>query len=122
MESKDILDYYRIRNADFLHANGESGTIALISSIQFQGNERVFEFGCGTGGTLVKLSNQFPQIKLTATDLNPKMMEKAAARLRFCGLNNRVSFVESDKLQNITQNSFDIIVVESVLAIQTTAR
>ena len=71
----------------------------------------VLDFGCGTGFVSQIISqNGFPYSKLVCLDLSPEMLNAARAKLN--GAPN-VQFVRN--LEDITNETFDLITINSVL-------
>jgi ubiquinone/menaquinone biosynthesis C-methylase UbiE len=115
-----ILDYYGTLNAAYLHAFGEAATEQLVQELALTGEENVLEIGFGTGATLVKIKSRFPAVALCGVEYSPAMLAKATSRLRFCGLADQVELglTTVGNRINYSDNTFDRIYCESVLAIQ----
>ena len=119
----EILDFFAERSAGFLHGAGREGTRHLLSVLNLQGREKVLEVGVGTGATLVALKSIWPQLDITGVEASPNMLQRAQQRLRFCGLAEvSVHAILPDQMYPFADNSFDVVLVESVLAIQETGR
>ncbi len=115
----EVLDFFAQRSAGFLHGAGLRGTRHLLSELQLQGQESVLEIGVGTGATLVALKSIWPQLDLQGLDVSPAMLQSAQRRLRFCGWSQiPLRQVEPQAPYPFPDNSFDVVLVESVLAIQ----
>ncbi len=115
---QNILNFYARSNTGFLHGLGEKGTEFLFDKLDLVGDEKVLEYGCGTGSSLVKLKSRFPELDLIGIDKSELMLQKAKSRLKFCGLHNSISLSLSTQRDQVTKASLDLIYVESVLAIQ----
>jgi ubiquinone/menaquinone biosynthesis C-methylase UbiE len=50
----------------------------------------VLDIGCGTGGMLVALAKAYPRGRVVGVDTEPRSVEKAVARIRAAGLEERV--------------------------------
>jgi ubiquinone/menaquinone biosynthesis C-methylase UbiE len=116
---KQILHYYGEIHAPYLHAHGEAGTEFLLEELAAKNNECILEFGFGTGATLVKIKARQPMVNLYGLDRAETMLQKAGARLHFCGLLN-VTLQKADPGNTFpfADNMFDKIYAESVLGIQ----
>ena len=68
----------------------------VLDRIGISASERVLEVGCGPGVYTVQAARRLgPDGRLIAVDLQPRMVERAAERLRESGLDN-VEFHDSD--------------------------
>ena len=114
---RSILNFYHSSHTPFLHACGELGTERMLSVLNLQGHESVLDFGCGTGSTLAKIISRVPTCHLYGYDNNSVAIEKTKARLRFCGIANKVMLIQNLDELNSRPPIFDVIYVESVLAI-----
>ena len=115
-----LLDYLAMTHQPYLHAKGEIATECLIQWLDCQPNEKVLEFGFGTGGTLVKAVSRYRNTQFFGVDFSEKMLEKTTERLKFCQLYDLVELKKTDgkSLSCFTDSYFDKIYVESVLGIQ----
>lgn len=115
-----LLEYLAITHQPYLHAKGEIATEYLIQWLDCQPNEKVLEFGIGTGGTLVKVVSRYRNTQFFWVDFSEKMLEKSTDRLKFCQLYDLVELKKTDgkSLNGFTDGFFDKIYVESVLGIQ----
>lgn len=116
---KKLLDYYATINAAYLHAYAEAGTEFLLQELNIAGSESILEIGFGTGGTLVKVKARNPSVTLVGIDKSDKMLQRAKARLAFCGIKDvTLQKINEDHTFPFGNNTFDKIYVESVLGIQ----
>ncbi|MCR9171356.1 MAG: class I SAM-dependent methyltransferase [bacterium] len=117
--AQDILSYFGSSHSDFLHAYGAKSTAFLIEQIECKPNHVVLEIGFGTGSTLVELASRFPQSRLFGLEQSPVMFETAKQRLIACELTEYVSLhLMYEDTTPFSENQFDTIYLESVLAIQ----
>lgn len=116
--SDKLLDFFANIHAEGIHAKGELATKVLISNIELKPKDKVLELGCGTGATILKLSRLYPEVSFYGVDVSEKMVAKAKQRHRFCGSNN--VYIEQLKSLDFpfSEDFFDVIYCESVLAIQ----
>lgn len=113
-----IPEEYAKRHSSFLHGYGFEATQLLLHRLQLKGNERVLEIGCGTGGSLVLLKKNYPNIQLTGLDISSLMVEKARQRLKWCSISDvEVIALEKEKDFPFENQSFDLVLLESVLGI-----
>jgi ubiquinone/menaquinone biosynthesis C-methylase UbiE len=115
-----LLDYLGTTHQPYLHAKGEVATEFLIQWLDCQSNEKILEFGVGTGGTLVKVVSRYRNTQFFGVDFSEKMIEKSTDRLKFCQLFDWVELKKTDgkSLNSFKDSFFDKIYVESVLGIQ----
>ena len=86
---------------------------ALIAEIRWNGEERVFEAGCGTGYATALLSRRAQSV--VAADISPGMLREADRRLRREQVSN-VRLVEADALNALKAEApFDLIFSSWVL-------
>ena len=116
----NILDNYGQTNSAFLHARGAVATRHLAALLDGQPDEKILEFGFGTGSTTVIMAACFPQTFFYGVDISPLMYQKAGSRLRFCGLEKRCALylVQKGAPLPFEDGFFDKIYVESVLGMQ----
>lgn len=75
--------------------------------------EKICEVGCGEGELLKRLRRVFPDEKIFACDISPRILEKAK---RNCsGLKINFSVQDAEKLTLYQDNSFDLVVCCEVL-------
>jgi ubiquinone/menaquinone biosynthesis C-methylase UbiE len=119
MEQADILQYFSRTRAGFLHAVGEPATERLLALMDVRNNDSVLELGFGTGATLVKLVSRYKSAQIHGLERSIKMFEAAKARMKFCGLENHdLKHTDALPVLPYADNTFDKVIIESVLAIQ----
>ncbi|MEM9820037.1 MAG: class I SAM-dependent methyltransferase [Bacteroidota bacterium] len=115
----NVLNFFANQSTSYLHGGGAQGTEHLLRQLNLSGRERLLEIGVGTGATLVALKSTWPDLSIAGVEVNPRMVQKAKARLRFCGLPALpIHLLASEANYPFPDQHFDRIVVESVLAIQ----
>jgi release factor glutamine methyltransferase len=70
----------------------------------------ILDLGTGSGCIALALADELPNAHITATDISPKALEIARANADLLGLENRITFVESDGFDALGSQQFDIIV------------
>ena len=102
------------------HPGGFSLTQSILENENIQPHESVLDIGCGTGQTAAFLAQRF-QCQVTAVDNHPIMLKKA--RERFESIDSPILVLQSDA-QNLklTDNSFDLIIAESVISFTTISK
>ncbi len=84
-------------------------TELLIDEVakELRGDERVAEIGVGSGVVSIMLKKLFPNLSITATDINPKALELAAKNAKLKKV--EIELVQTNLLDGI-KKSFDVIV------------
>jgi len=73
---------------------------------QFEPGTRLLEIGCGVGAVLAVLGQEFPGVRLTGVDIEPKQLEFARGHLERSGVD--ATLVEADALAlPFADESFD---------------
>jgi trans-aconitate 2-methyltransferase len=67
--------------------------MAVLGTLELQGDERVLDAGCGSGRLTEELLRRVPRGNVVALDFSPKMLEQAEQRLAKFG--GRVEFVHA---------------------------
>jgi trans-aconitate 2-methyltransferase len=67
--------------------------MAVLETVEFKGDERVLDAGCGSGRLAEELLKRLPSGELVALDASPAMLEQARDRLSRFGA--KVEFVEA---------------------------
>lgn len=117
-DSSNFLEHLARRGAGSIHPLGRQGTEILIHTGHFKDGERVLEFGCGTGETLVRIASG-KRVCLTGIDASSAMSDCARRRCDFCGVKDRVEIKRVPHLSPwpIEDASLDVVYAESVMAI-----
>ncbi|MEM7103594.1 MAG: class I SAM-dependent methyltransferase [Bacteroidota bacterium] len=112
-----VLSHYASINAEFLHGAGMAGTEQLFSYLPIHDHQNVLEIGFGTGASLVRLKGRFPDLEVCGIEASELMLQKAKKRFRWSGLSPTHLKVKGVPPYPFEHDSFDIIYIESVLAI-----
>jgi ubiquinone/menaquinone biosynthesis C-methylase UbiE len=120
MDKADILKYFSSTRAGFLHAVGEPATERVLELMNVRDNDNILELGFGTGTTLIKILSRNKKANVHGIERSKLMIDAAKARLKFCGFNDCVDLKCVDSMQTLPypDNTFDKVIIESVLAIQ----
>jgi len=111
------LDPYALMAAigkTVIHPGGRRSTAELIALADFAPDEEVLDVGCGVGTTALLLAQRFG-CRVTAVDIDPRMVKQATTRVAAAGLSDKIH-VERGDIQALTYSSasFDRVVVEAV--------
>ena len=106
----DLIAYFGIGGA---HPGGFSLTQSILEDEKIHPYESVLDIGCGTGQTAAFLAQKF-ECQVTAVDNHPIMLTKA--KERFETNDYPVLVIEGDAQNlNLLDNSYDLIIAESVI-------
>ena len=97
----------------FAGASLDIGTRALIDvldRVPGQQNQKIIDFGCGTGVLAVQLARLRPTAHVLATDQSEAAIRSARATLEANGVGDRVTVVREDGLASHPAESADLIV------------
>lgn len=105
-----------------LHVGGVPSTEHLFELAQFEPGQHVLDAGCGVGTTAIEIASRF-DCQVTAIDIAPSMVERAASNVRAAGLADSVRVHRGDILElAFPDDTFDRVVAESVVMFVDRAR
>jgi SAM-dependent methyltransferase len=97
-----------------IHPGGRSSTDALLERADIAGGDTVLDVGCGVATTAIEIARRH-DVSVTAGDISPVMLERAAENVEASGVADRVRVEESDILAlPYTDDSFDVVIAEAV--------
>ncbi len=67
------------------------GRDRLLDDMELQPGDRVLEIGCGTARNLIRLAKQRPGVHCYGLDVSTEMLATAAAKVKGCGLESRIT-------------------------------
>ena len=104
-----------------MHANGLQDSKRMLRHLDPQPGERILDYGCGTGATLILIHAHRDNCELFGLDRSLSMVNAARARIKYCNLHTEIRIFQ-EKEWNYADHAgfFDKIYVESVLTIQST--
>lgn len=72
-------------------------------------HDHLLDAGCGFGGTIASLNEQFHNLKMTGLNIDPRQLERARQAIRPLA-NNQITFIEGDACQlPFADNSMDVV-------------
>ncbi|MFN2502963.1 MAG: class I SAM-dependent methyltransferase [Acidimicrobiales bacterium] len=119
LASKEIveLDPYRfmaVIGKRVIHPGGRASTEALLRRASISASTRVLDVGRGVATTAVAIAQRVGA-HVTAVDLSPLMLERAAASVRAAAVQELVSLRPGDILDlAFADGSFDAVIAEAV--------
>jgi len=116
MDYLDMLAKLGIGNA---HPGGFAATLKQLELYPLPANSRILEVGCGTGRTACYAASQGHEV--TGVDIRPDMIAKAVIRAQKQQVNAQFMTGDACRLP-FPDDSFDIILVESVTVFTDTAK
>ena len=97
-----------------IHPGGRASTESLLRRAGITATTPVLDGGCGVGTTAIEIAQRYGAT-VTAVDISPVMLERAAANVRAAGLGDRVTVEEGDILAlSHADDSFDVVIAEAV--------
>lgn len=110
---KEFFGYEIKVTPDVLIPRPETETILefAIGEIKKTKKEKILiaDIGTGSGGISLVMSKAFPKSKIIATDISKKALKVAAINLKTHKIRN-VKLTQSDLLENIKKQKFDVVV------------
>jgi ubiquinone/menaquinone biosynthesis C-methylase UbiE len=97
------------------HMGGIGATERLLDRCRVAPGQRVLDLGCGTGYTAALLARRY-QARVTALDINRELVAAARRRALRAGVSDYVDTLQANAhAVPALGNSFDVVIVESVL-------
>jgi SAM-dependent methyltransferase len=114
IEQLDPYKFMAVIGKRVIHPGGRASTEALLRRAAITASTRVLDVGCGVGTTAVEIARRH-EAHVTAVDVAPLMLERAAANVRDAGLAHLVSVEPGDILDlGFDDDSFDVVIAEAV--------
>lgn len=97
-----------------IHPGGRASTESLLRRAAITDTTRVLDVGCGVATTAVEIAKRYGA-RVTAVDISPVMLERAAANARAAGVAHLVTVEEGDILSlRFDDDTFDVVMAEAV--------
>ncbi|WP_224333858.1 class I SAM-dependent methyltransferase [Haloprofundus halobius] len=98
-----------------LHVGGGPSTEQLLELAHLEPDQHVLDAGCGVGTTAIEIAQRFG-CQVTAVDIAPSVIERAATNVRAAGLQDSVTVHQGDILElEFSDDTFDRVIIESVV-------
>ena len=97
-----------------IHPGGRASTESLLRRAAITDRTRVLDVGCGVATTAVEIAKRYGA-QVTAVDISPVMLERAAANARAADVAHLVTIEEGDILSlRFDDDTFDVVMAEAV--------
>ena len=105
---KDMDMKFNTSNEVFSPQNVDKGTLAMLSVVEFKGNDKVLDLGCGYGIVGVLSAKIVGAANVVMTDIDDKAVKLARENI---ALNNveGISLYQSPGFKNINEKDFTLI-------------
>lgn len=114
IEALDPYVFMAVLGKRVIHPGGRIATEQLLQRAGIEPETRVLDVGCGVGTTAIEVARRYGA-NVTAVDISPLMLERAAANVRAAGVEEQVSVQEGDILRlPFPDASFDCVIAEAV--------
>ncbi len=114
VEQLDPYAFFAVLGKRVIHPGGRAATDGLIRRADFQADQRVLDVGCGVGTTAIRIAQGFGAM-VTAVDIAPLMLERAATNVDRAGLHERIAVEAGDiRALRFADGTFDRVVAEAV--------
>jgi SAM-dependent methyltransferase len=114
VEQLDPYAFFAVLGKRVIHPGGRAATDELIRRANFEAEQHVLDVGCGVGTTAIRIARGFGA-SVTAVDIAPLMLERAAGNIDRARLRDRIA-VEHGDICNLrfADETFDRVVAEAV--------
>jgi SAM-dependent methyltransferase len=110
----DPYKYMAVIGKRVIHPGGRASTESLLRRAAISADSRVLDVGCGVGTTPVEVARRFGA-NVTAVDVAPLMLERAAANVHAADVAETVTVVPGDILDlDYANATFDVVIAEAV--------
>ena len=97
-----------------IHPGGRASTQALLARARITASSKVLDVGCGVATTAIEIARRFGA-QVTAVDIAPLMLERAAANVRTAKMTGRVTVRPGDICAlPFAEDSFEVVIAEAV--------
>ncbi len=107
-EINNIKLKFKTDNNVFSPTNIDKGTLAMVSQVNFDENDRILDLGCGYGFVGIYVSKIVGQNNVVMSDISKESVELSRFNAELNNIKD-ISIIQSDCLDNIKENNFSLI-------------
>ncbi|MBU3105751.1 class I SAM-dependent methyltransferase [Clostridium gasigenes] len=108
LELNNIKLEFETSDKVFSPSNIDKGTLAMLSQVEFNKNDKILDLGCGYGIVGIFASKLIGAENVIMCDLSPDAVELSKSNATNNGIID-LQIIQSDGLDNITDNNFSLI-------------
>ncbi|MBU3134183.1 methyltransferase [Clostridium gasigenes] len=108
LELNNIKLEFETSDKVFSPSNIDKGTLAMLSQVEFNKNDKILDLGCGYGIVGIFASKLIGAENIIMCDLSPDAVELSKSNATNNGIID-LQIIQSDGLDNITDNNFSLI-------------
>jgi 16S rRNA (guanine1207-N2)-methyltransferase len=105
---KEISMQFKTSNEIFSPKNADKGTLAMLSVVECDDNDKVLDLGCGYGIVGIFFAKVIGPIKVVMTDIDDKAVELSRENIILNDVEG-IKLYQSDGLKNINEKDFTLI-------------
>ncbi len=123
IDAESALEMARLLDQDRVLTKGMGGVFSEQEDSELLGVKRILDVGCGPGGWVNEVAQQYPHIEVTGIDISKNTINYAKAHAQVRKLDN-AHFMVMDALKplNFPDDHFDIINMRTVVGFVPTAQ
>ncbi len=116
LDAESALEMARLLDQDRVMTKGMGGVLSEQEDANLPGVTRILDIGCGPGGWVNEVAQQYPRIEVTGIDISKNTINYAKAHAQVRKLNN-AHFVVMNALKplDFPDASFDIVNMRTVV-------
>ncbi|MBB6715802.1 class I SAM-dependent methyltransferase [Clostridium gasigenes] len=108
LELNNIKLEFETSDKVFSPSNIDKGTLAMLSQVEFNKNDKILDLGCGYGIVGIFASKLIGAENVIMCDLSPDAVELSKSNATNNGIID-LQIIQSDGLDNITDSNFSLI-------------
>lgn len=110
----DVAGFMAEMGKRVIHPGGRPSTESLLRLAELESNHHVLDVGCGVGTTGIRMATRVG-CRVTAVDIEPRMVDRARRNVARANLSDRVTIEQGDILSlAFADDTFDRVMVEAV--------
>lgn len=105
---RDINMKFKTSDEVFSPKNADKGTLAMLSVVEFDGDDKVLDLGCGYGLVGIFVAKIINSTNVVMTDVDSKSVELARENIALNDVQG-IRLYQSDGFKNIVEKDFNVI-------------